>query len=373
VLACCFRLLKVDSKDEQLLADIKSENSQRRFLASSRFVEQLPGAPFAYWMNAGVARVFGSQSRFQSDDRWASAGVSTGDDQRFLRTWWEVPSRALFSYDNSNAPGKEDRWIGYAKGGEFSPMYDNIHLVLNWADDGLEMRAGVASGVLPGARIQGTSNFYRPGVTWPGFTTSRMSPRALPAGCGYAQVATTVFSRKNEELPLLLYMLSSDPVFYLMKLSMGLGDAGRKVYGVGNIQRLPFPDVLERFGGVLEPVSILKVAMSLALIDESDRHYLVTPPDPEAVAIQANLMHADTASQLRLINNVLGDCYKLSDNCLGEVVLELASDGESIECLFADYLRGRIDALGSDHVRFLSHAFGTVLWQVGSRHHIKDP
>ena len=106
-----------------------------------------------------------------------------------MRAWWEVPPERIL--DGANGPDwRKDlpafqawcrqrtfagkRWVPFAKGGEYSPYYADLHLVVNWERDGEEMKAWADPlyGNSGWSRIIKSVDFYfRPGLTWPLRTT----------------------------------------------------------------------------------------------------------------------------------------------------------------------------------------------------------
>ena len=67
----------------------------------------------------------------------------------------------------------------FAKGGEYSPYWSDLHLLLDWARDGDAIRS------YPGARPQNTQYFFRPGLTWPRRTNSGFGIPAMPDGSAF--------------------------------------------------------------------------------------------------------------------------------------------------------------------------------------------
>ena len=80
------------------------------------------------------------------------------------------------------------------------------------------------------------------GITWTIFTTKELSTRVLPKGCVLSHVGGAAFSKVGYEFATLL--VTSTKVFrFLLSLSIGLADAGRRVYGVGTFATTPFVEV----------------------------------------------------------------------------------------------------------------------------------
>jgi hypothetical protein len=190
----------------------------------------LPGTPFAYWVTERVRAVFGQFKRFESEGRAVRHGAATLDDFRFLRVQWETDA------NNRN-------WVPFVKGGAFSPFYSDVHLSLDWAADGREVKAFVASKVGSASRtIQATDFYFRPGLTWPRRTQSGFGIRVLPAECIFADKGPSAFVAENSatDLLALLAVMTSTAFCYLIELQVAFGS-----YEVGVIQRTPVPTMSE--------------------------------------------------------------------------------------------------------------------------------
>ena len=229
------RLLGDADKGATLEAAIWSvaagEGDARVFEVESESFEQVPGAPFAYWVSDAVRETFRRLPALESDGRIALGGLKTLSDERFLRCWWEVV----------NAGGTE--WPPLAKGGPFSSFYFDNPLALNWESKGEDIswygyqrrpREGF------GAASRGLEAYFRPGLTWPRRTQSGLALRAMPAGCIFADKGPAAFVEGDdpEGLLALLAVTNSAAFRRLVELQMAFGS-----YEVGVIQRTPVPDL----------------------------------------------------------------------------------------------------------------------------------
>ena len=262
--ALFFRLLKtpIDNKGDALAAQIAALNqdgeADEAFSLTPADFALIPGSPFAYWAGDSIRGIFEIYPGLEGEQRTAKAGLCTGDDTRFLRTWWEIPPQEIVGRDLApDAEHGEDhsnrsyrlqtddgeRWALFAKGGQYSPFYADPHLVVNWENDGEEIRQGASDGSLPGARPQNIEFFFRSGLTWPLRTTSGMSTRALPAGCIFGHKGPSVFVPiyDAEELLAVLAAMNSALFERLVKLQLGAATAAARSYEVGIIQRTPIP------------------------------------------------------------------------------------------------------------------------------------
>jgi hypothetical protein len=189
--------------------------------------EQVPNAPFAYWVEDKVRRLFKELPAFESDSRTARQGLASADDFRFLRCWWEVPVEV------SNLV--TTRWRPFAKGGAYSPYYADLHLVIDWQYDGKILS-------LVGNHTPSRKYYFRPGLTWPRRTSSGMSARVLPRDCVFADKGPAAFTEGDvDDLWLTLATVQSGPFGYLVNMQLAAADAAARSYEVGVIQRTPTP------------------------------------------------------------------------------------------------------------------------------------
>ena len=235
------RLLSESDKAEALKAACnhlrQGEKDSRSFEVASESFDSVPGKPFAYWVSNDVRALFTKLPSFESNDRITKQGLASADDFRFVRVWWET-----------NGSG----WIGFAKGGAYSPFYADVYLLVNWSGDGSEIKnnlnekGAVRSNVWM-LRDTAVNFFKRPGLTWPRRTTSGISVRAMPNGCIFGDKGPAVFVPDNssDDLLALLALTNSRSFSILIELQLAAADAAARSYEVGVIQRTPVPTLTE--------------------------------------------------------------------------------------------------------------------------------
>ncbi len=204
-----FRLLKDTDKGDALEKTVGAyrrgkPDPDRTFSVDPAVFSKVPNAPFAYWVDEEIRDLFVKLPPFESEGRTVKQGLATADDFRFVRAWWEIdPARRLdpglagapswreeleaFQAWCRNRTREGKYWAPFAKGGEYSPYYSDIHLVVNWKDEGEEIKEWVIHRYpyLNGNSayvVKNTDYYFRPGVTWPERTTSGFSPQYLPSG-----------------------------------------------------------------------------------------------------------------------------------------------------------------------------------------------
>ena len=200
-------------------------------------LEAIPGTPLAYWMSPSMRRLFAECLPLEGHGAEARVGLQTGDDFRFVRAAWEVnPACIASSRDQTK---RDKRWVPFAKGGAYSPFWADIHLVVDWENDGESLRSSSKS------RVQNVDHYFRAGLTWPRRTASGFSPRALPKGCIFSDKGPAAFRPAGEPWSLLAW-LTSRFTTVLLDAMLAAGDettsgTASKSYEVGHVQKLPWP------------------------------------------------------------------------------------------------------------------------------------
>ncbi len=223
--------------------------------------QQIPNAPFAYWVSERIRRLFVELPAFEENGRTVKQGMATAYDDRFLRAWLEVPASNTLLASGSNAKDPGDfkpwcirqtytgvRWFPFAKGGNYSPYYQDLQLVGNWERDGAEIRnfIDLTTGKVR-SRPQSTGYYFEAGYTYP-LRASRMCGQVLPAGSLISVRGSGIY---GDTTGAFLGLLNSKPFDGLIK--MILGRSGHPQFDMGDINATPVPVVsteqTQRLGG----------------------------------------------------------------------------------------------------------------------------
>ena len=94
--------------------------------------------------------------------------MNTGDNERFLRLWYEVSAKKMF---------RGNRWIPFSKGGEYRKWYGNLEYVLDYLDNGKGFKE------CQGYRGSDESNYFKEGIVWSDISSANVSFRYLPSNC----------------------------------------------------------------------------------------------------------------------------------------------------------------------------------------------
>lgn len=166
-----FNVTQVTDKEAALLQQVCSGGR----LAQLKDMEAIPAKRLSYWLPSSVVRCYSDLPSLTASVDSVDKGMSTTDDFRFIRAFWEVPTTP-----------SPDGWVYYSKGGEYSPFASDVHLTVRWHDGGREIAAlitakypylnGDAGWVLHPETHHGLT-----GITYTKRTTSSFSARLLPS------------------------------------------------------------------------------------------------------------------------------------------------------------------------------------------------
>lgn len=270
------RILKEADRAEALREVITSArgtaSDPRLFRVRIGDFDSIPGSPVAYWMTPPVRRLFTDLPRLEGNGAEARQGLATADDFRFVRAFWEVDPRRIARSRGETRNGM--RWCPFAKGGQYSPFWADIHLVVDWQFDGQRVKQHVdrqypyLKGKVEWV-VKNQDYYFRPGLTWPSRTNSAMAVRVLPAGCIFSHKGPALFT--NDAM-LHLGWLNSRAVRLLIDATAASADEDKtdvsRSYEVGIIQNLPSPVPLNVDPGVTKLAA--DVAQTVAALDATD-------------------------------------------------------------------------------------------------------
>jgi len=168
---------------------------------------KIPGSPVAYWVGEAVLDTFNS-NQLLGDIARPRVGQNTGDNKRFLRLWFEIEREKItFGLKHEELKTRSYKWIPYNKGGEYRRWYGNQEYLINWENDGKEIKdyAVVRNHGKHWLRyIQNVENMCKPGVTWSFITSGPFSVRFLPSGFICDVAGSAIFPDSKDILELLV-------------------------------------------------------------------------------------------------------------------------------------------------------------------------
>ncbi|HFJ9377290.1 BREX-1 system adenine-specific DNA-methyltransferase PglX [Bacillus paranthracis] len=248
--AIYFKLNEVKGHAEKELAFIQhSQNIQ--YIISQKIFNKLPGRTLSYWVSERLIDIFTLDSKV-SDIADPKVGLQTGDNNLFLRLWYETKSSKIH-FGSKNAYDAENMgltWFPYSKGGGFRRWYGNNEYVVNWYKNGEEIRNFKDSKGKLRSRPQNKEYYFREGITWSDISTGLFSVRFLPIGFIFDTTGKSMFANGSEENILMLGFTNSKVFQYILDISC----TGMH-YNNGIIAKLPIiinPEIQRRTNLIIE-------------------------------------------------------------------------------------------------------------------------
>lgn len=158
-----------DKQAPKALEAIQNPNCGWFYRRKAQDFKSIPGIPIAYWVCNALLRAFSRGYTIERISDYTGSQNKTGDNERFLRFVWEVACRAI---------GVEQKWVLYAKGGDYRRWYGNLNYVIDWSD---EARCYYSSN--PTSNLLNSKYWFREGVTYTMLTSGKASFRYLPPEC----------------------------------------------------------------------------------------------------------------------------------------------------------------------------------------------
>jgi uncharacterized protein (UPF0335 family) len=203
-------------------------------IANQKDFEKIPGSPIGYWASEKTFHLFSNSTNLE-DVGLVRQGVSTSANERFLRIWSENNLNKIGFEINSNESACKSlfKWFPYNKGGGFRKWYGNQEYVINFADDGKEIKI-FQSKLNQGwtARLKSRDYYFKETISWSKITSSKFSTRYFPKGFIF-DVAGCCYFPKKDTTSILGYLNSNVVSKLLEYLSPTLN------YEIEHIKKLP--------------------------------------------------------------------------------------------------------------------------------------
>lgn len=176
-------------QEGKALEAIKNPDCGWFYRRDAEAFKQIPGTPIAYWASDALLGTFANNPQI-SDVAFPKQGSTLGNNDLFLRRWYEVPEGS-------------SRWFPCMKGGEFRRWYGNQTYVVDWADDGRAVRN------LGRATIRNKEYLFKRGLTWSNISSFLAAFRLMPDGFFFESSGTALFATSEMQLIYLLGYLNS--------------------------------------------------------------------------------------------------------------------------------------------------------------------
>ena len=227
-------------KEQYTLEAIRNHACGWFYEASQDAFVHIEGEPISFW---GTDKIYATYTRNRSLSAVANpcVGLQTADNDRFLRIWFEVDYKrcCLKAKNAASAARSQKKWFPYNKGGARRRWYGNQELVVNWENDGKELKS------FKGAVIRNPSYYFKPCISW-GLISGPLF-RYFPNGFIYDVQGMSCFYESLEQLQKEIVWQNTKVFNEVAKI---ISPAGH--IQIGEIGKMPCcdnaPEGIEKFG-----------------------------------------------------------------------------------------------------------------------------
>lgn len=175
-----------------------------RYVRDVHSFEDIPGAPIAYWASERVREIFRDNPKLREVTE-PRVGLQTGDNNRFLRLWYEVIiEKTGYNFSNNEvARMSHKKWFPINKGGSFRKWYGNNEYVVNWSNGGREIINFRDTHGKQKSRPQNINFYFHQCITWSAITSNSNSYRYQDVGFVFDHAAYIIPNNYDGILALL--------------------------------------------------------------------------------------------------------------------------------------------------------------------------
>ncbi|TCI75720.1 BREX-1 system adenine-specific DNA-methyltransferase PglX [Exiguobacterium sp. SH0S1] len=189
-----------EKKDRLAMIASRLENTNMYMFKQTDF-QKIPGSPIAYWVTPKIQEIF-----LKNDSLGEIAkprqGMKTLNNDYFIKNWYEVDYCKIYFNADSIIDAKESKkkWFPLNHGGEYRKHYGNNESIVNWENDGYEMKALAIEKYKSVTRTITNIQFYfKEGLTWTAISSGGLSFRSFSKGYLFSNAGFSIFDIKNKE------------------------------------------------------------------------------------------------------------------------------------------------------------------------------
>ena len=281
-----------DVVSQEISLNFSENGLQLYYVANQKNFEKIPGAPIGYWVSPKIQEIFTSNLAL-SEVVKPLTGLQTSDNARFLRLWFEPSySRIRFGYTNAAlAARSQKKWFYYNKGGSTRKWYGNHDLVINWENDGEEIKG------IKGPVLRNPDYYFKQSISWSLTSSIGCAFRYNPDAALFDVNGMSLFPHNEIDFPIIIGALNTKiykEIASLINPTLALQ--------CGDVMRFPFPKKISNEITNL----VIKHAGENISISKQDWDSHETSWD-----FQRNeLLSVDEQTYMDNINNFVEDHYK---------------------------------------------------------------
>ena len=218
---------KRDSFEQAVYDTVNLVNNNRVYYVSQEVFRNIDGNPFMFNLSSGLREQFKEVSIEKAGLKVAQ-GLATSSNERFLRLWWELSEQHINPLSQ--------KWFNYSKGGPYCKWYGNNWAMVNWKDDGKEIKGIRDKNGKQKSRPQNERFYKKIGITYTGSGSKGTTFRLHEENSLFDVGGSCIFpTGPYDNLNYIIAFMNSRLSFYLIECLNPTVNTQ-----VGDLKRVPF-------------------------------------------------------------------------------------------------------------------------------------
>ncbi|MCQ6274790.1 BREX-1 system adenine-specific DNA-methyltransferase PglX [Bacillus sp. V3B] len=225
------------------LEDLSEKNIPRVFPIEDRLFNKtlkqfldIPNFPIIYSLSDNASAIF---KKYPTLNNYGlpREGMATANNDLFLRLWHEVPIDKIgFNFKSREESNQSKlKWFPYNKGGDFKRWYGNNYFVVNWENDGFDIKNFKDENGRVRSHNYNLDYIFKEGITWTALSSGNTSFRYSSKGFLFDSKGSTLFPTNRECIWYILGFLNSAVSRYFLNYISPTMD-----FKPGHIGSIPF-------------------------------------------------------------------------------------------------------------------------------------
>lgn len=200
---------------------------QLRYEINSNEFNNIPGSPIVYWVSKSIINDF-KNGRALRDVAPTKKGLDTGDNDYFLKYWFEVSREKIGTncYNATDFFKTKKKWALHDKGGEFRKWFGNQEWIIDWENNAQKLR-------LAKANLRSERYYFNLAITWSSLSSGKISFRLSDYGAISNTAGSSIYPAKENVDYLIAFMNSCVSQMILDMISPTLN------YSAGPVSEVP--------------------------------------------------------------------------------------------------------------------------------------
>lgn len=218
----------IDGKSCVAKRDMFLAEENRYIVADQKQFEQIPGNRIGYWINKNIINWW-TKGLFDDETVTIRQGLATGDNERFIRNWWDVAYKTINRNANSvsSAINSGYKWFPFMMGGASRKWYGNSGNVIAFDYNSYNILSS------QGNHLPSKQLYFRESFAFSRISSNNLNGRYCPSG--YIFDGSAPFGVTDKHLDYkLAYLCSKVIKSFLSVLAPTL------TFQVGDVRLAPF-------------------------------------------------------------------------------------------------------------------------------------